>query len=136
MAIIDLPLEELQVYAPAPTAAPDFDDFWAATLAEEGEASLNVRTERVDYPALGLDVYRLTYDGWRGARICGWYLVPHGDGPFPGLVQYHGYSGSKGDVHTYVMWALQGYVVLAVDVRDQSGDSTDPGPYSSGHVTG
>ena len=136
MAIIDLPLEELRVYEPDRTAASDFDAFWSETLAEQAEVPLDVRVERVDYPAVGADVYRVMYDGWHGARICGWYLVPHGEGPFPGLIQYHGYSGSKGDVHAYLMWALQGYAVFAVDVRDQSGDSTDPGPYSSGHVTG
>jgi cephalosporin-C deacetylase len=38
--------------------------------------------------------------------------------------------------HSLLMWALQGYVVLSVDVRGQSGESSDPAHYPGGHVTG
>jgi cephalosporin-C deacetylase len=34
------------------------------------------------------------------------------------------------------MWALQGYAVLSVDVRGQSGESSDPAHYPGGHVAG
>jgi len=63
-------------------------------------------------------------------------MVPQGKGPFPAIVQYHGYSGNKQDAHHYLMWALQGYVVLAVDSRGQSGESTDAGIYPGGHEKG
>jgi cephalosporin-C deacetylase len=135
--MFDKPLEELLVYNPPLTRQPDFDAFWQATLAEAAQAPLNPELTLVDYPALGVNVYLARYDGWRGARIHAWYLVPeNATGPLPALVQYHGYSGSKGEVHPYLMWALQGYAVLAVDVRGQSGDTTDPAPYSGGHVSG
>ena len=136
MPLFDKPLEELVVYDPPLTSEPDFGSFWAETLAESAGAPLNARFEQVDYPALKARVYEVYYDGWRGARICGWYLLPEGDGPFPGLVQYHGYGGSKGEAHAYLMWALQGYAVLTVDVRGQSGNSDDPMAYTGGHVTG
>jgi len=136
MPLFDKPLEELQVYDPPLTREPDFDEFWKGTLAESAAAPLNPRLQQVDYPAIGARVYEAFYDGWRGARICAWYVVPEGKGPFPGLVQYHGYSGSKGEAYSYLMWALQGYAVLAVDVRGQSGNSVDPTLYSTGHVSG
>ena len=136
MPLYDKPLAELVTYDPPLTAQPDFDAFWRETLAEAARAPLNVTLREVDYPAVGARVYDLRYDGWRGARIAAWWIVPQGKGPFPALVQYHGYSGSKAEVHPYLIWALQGYAVLAVDVRGQSGDSPDPGPYSSGHVKG
>ena len=78
----------------------------------------------------------MRYTGWDGARIAGWYIQPAGQGPFPALVVYHGYSGSKGQPHSYFLWTLQGYAVLAVDTRGQSGASTDPTVYSSGRVKG
>jgi cephalosporin-C deacetylase len=134
--LFDKPLEDLVKYKPALTRAADFASFWEATLRESATQPLNATLEKVPYPALGCTVYRVTYDGWHGARICAWYLQPVGDGPFPGLVQYHGYSGSKADVFGYLPWVLQGYAILAVDVRGQSGDSTDPGPYPGGHVKG
>ena len=136
MPLYDKPLEELSVYNPASTREADFQAFWEETLAESAKLPLNVSLERVDYPALGVKVYEFYYDGWREARICGWYLAPEGQGPFPALVQYHGYSGSKGEIHGLLMWALQGYAVAAVDVRGQSGNSNDPAPYTGGHVSG
>ncbi|HHX65450.1 MAG TPA: acetylxylan esterase [Chloroflexi bacterium] len=136
MPLYDKPLEELVVYDPPFTREPDFDAFWDVTLAENARMPLNPRLRPVDYPALGVQIYAVEYDGWRGATICGWYLVPEEPGPHPGLIRYHGYSGSKQGAHQYIMWALQGYAVLAVDVRGQSGDSTDPACYPGGHVTG
>jgi len=136
MALYDKPLEELVVYDPPSTKEADFDAFWDATLAESKDTPLNARINAIDYPAIGATVNKVYYDGWRGARICGWYVVPDGDGPFPAIVQYHGYSGSKMDVYRYLLWALQGYAVLAVDTRGQSGMSTNPGPYTGGHIKG
>lgn len=136
MPLYDKPLEELRVYDPPLTKEPDFDRFWDETLAESATAPLNPELALVDYPAIGVRVYDARYSGWQGARIAAWYLLPEGEGPFPALVQYHGYSGSRREPHQYLMWALQGYAVIAVDVRGQSGDTPDPAQYTGGHVTG
>lgn len=137
MPLYDKPLAELVDYDPPLTRQDDFDAFWQETLAESADSPLNTEMESLDYPALGVRVYQVYYDGWRGARICAWCLIPErAAGPLPALVQYHGYSGSKSEIYHYLMWALQGYVVMAVDVRGQSGDSNDPGQYTGGHVRG
>jgi cephalosporin-C deacetylase len=136
MPIIDLPLEQLKTYRPEPPRPPDLDQFWRDTLAEAAQSPLNATVDEIDYPVAGLRVGRASYDGWRGARIAGWYLARQGARAQPTLVFYHGYSGSKGQVYDYLGWALQGYTVVAVDVRGQSGESTDPGNYPGGHVTG
>lgn len=136
MPLYDKPIDELVVYKPPLTREADFAAFWQTTLQEASRQPLNATLEKLEYPALGCTVHRLIYGGWQGARIAAWYLKPLGDGPFPGLVQYHGYSGSKSDVFSYLPWALQGYAILAVDVRGQSGESNDPAPYPGGHVKG
>lgn len=136
MPLIDLPLEELRAYNPAPNAPADLAQFWSETLAEAATVPLNATLEPVDYPVDGLDVHRVYYDGWRGARICAWLIARSGAKAQPTMVFYHGYSGSKGQVHDYLGWALQDYTVVAVDVRGQSGDSSDAEVYPSGHVTG
>ena len=136
MPLYDKPIEELVDYRPALTSEPDLDRFWSETLQESQIAPLNAQLTQVDYPLRGVRVFQASYDGWQGARIAAWYLLPEGEGPFPALVQYHGYSGYKQDAFHYALWALQGYAVLAVDVRGQSGDSTDPAQYSGGHVKG
>ncbi len=136
MPLIDKPLEELREYRPALTRQPDFDAYWERTLAEAARAPLNPRLETVDYPVRGPTFYRVFYDGWRGARIAGWYVTPAGAGRFPVLIIYHGYGGNAGPIFKTLPWVLAGYAVLAVDTRGQTGDSTDPGPYSAGHWRG
>lgn len=131
-----MPLEALRTYTPEPTSLPDFDDYWRRTLAEAEEQPLNLEATPIEYPVARLRVAEVRYDGWRGARIAGYYLARAGARDLPALVFYHGYSWFKGHIHDYLSWALQGYAVLAVDVRGQSGHSTDPGPYSDGHVRG
>lgn len=123
MPIVDLPLSELKTYRPPRTAEADFDAFWERTLAEARQEPLNPHLEELDYPSRGVRVHKLTYTGWRGGRASGWYILPEGDGPFPIMVNYHGYGGWRGEVHKYLIWALQGYGVLAMDTSAQSPDS-------------
>ena len=49
---------------------------------------------------------------------------------------FHGYTGNRGSVFDAAAWALQGFVVLAVDVRGQTGFSTDPDADPRGHALG
>src|SRR5262245_9399427 len=136
MPVIDKPLAELQTYNPPSTARPDFPAFWERTLEEAARQPLNATFERIGYPVDGLAVKKVYYDGWRGARICGWYLALEGATRQPTMICYHGYSGSKGQVSDHLAWALQGYTVVAIDVRGQNGESSDNAPYSGGHATG
>jgi cephalosporin-C deacetylase len=136
MPQIDYPLETLRTYRPEPNVPSDLDQFWRDTLAESAQAPLQPSVETIDYPVDGLDVQRVSYDGWRGARMSGWFIARRGARAQATLVFYHGYGGSKGQVYDYLGWALQGYTVLTVDVRGQAGDSSDPGSYPGGHVSG
>jgi cephalosporin-C deacetylase len=137
-ALFDFPLPKLREYRPPLSREPDFETFWAETLREAG-GPLNADVQPVDYPVPEVQVYDVRYDGFQGARIGGWYLLPQdisSESPLPIMVFYHGYSGSRSEVYRYLPWTLQGYAVFAIDVRGQSGTSTDPGAYSSGHVRG
>lgn len=141
--IVDRPLAELQEYRPNLTAQSDFDSFWQETVAESNRQPLNPSLEELDYPISAVTVYRLTYDGFgSGTRVNGWYVVPKesnlldGSGKRPAIVQYHGYSGSKGRPTSYLHWALQGYNVLAVDTRGQDGDTPDNQAYPNGSAVG
>ncbi len=128
MPQIDMPRRELEQYRPAIERPADFDQFWNRLLDEVAELPRDMRLEPVDYPARGARVYRATFAGVGGGSIAGWYMTPQGSGPFPGLAVYHGYSGLRGEPWGYLPWIAQGYAVLAVDVRDQAGESTDPRP--------
>lgn len=136
MAIFDLSLEELKRYNPPQTKQPDFDDFWKETLEEASQQPLNPVLEPVDYPVPEIQAFAARYNGWQGAAIAAWYLTPWSDEQHPALVFYHGYQNSKVGIYTYLPWVLQGYAVLAVDVRGQPGGSVDTAAYSTGHAKG
>jgi cephalosporin-C deacetylase len=134
--LFDLPLDELKQYAPPLTRQPDFAEFWQSTLAEAATQPLQPALEPMTYPVPEIRAFAAQYLGWQGAEITGWYLTPQGAGPFPAMIFYHGYQGSKADIYGYLPWVLQGYAVLAVDVRGQPGGSVDSAAYSSGHIKG
>jgi cephalosporin-C deacetylase len=134
--IFDWPIDVLRAYKPPLTREPDFAGFWAETLGSARRIPLEPELEPADYPADGIEISRASFAGWDGARVTCWYLRPSGTGPFPGLVFYHGYSGSRGAIYDYLGWASQGYAVLTVDCRGQNGDTNDTTVYPSGHSTG
>ena len=136
MALIDLPLAELERYRPAIERPADFDRFWETVLAEVEALPRELGLERIDYPARRVHVYRATFSGIGGARMAGWYMTPDEEGPFPALAFYHGYSWLRGEPWGYLPWTAQGYAVLAVDVRGQGGDSEDHHAYPPGAVGG
>jgi cephalosporin-C deacetylase len=136
MALFDLPLDELKTYNPPLTGQPDLEQFWQQTFTEAARQPLNPILEPVNYPVPELQAFNVTYQGWQGAPVSAWYLRPPGRGPFPALVFYHGYTVGKYGIYPYLPWVLQGYAVLAPDVRGQPGGTPDTSTYSAGHARG
>lgn len=132
----DMPRPELDLYRPAQIKEPDFDQFWQETLDELRAQPVRLSATRLDLPVAGVTISRAVYEGFGGARIHGWLLVPERREPMPGLVCYHGYGWYRKDASEYLGWALQGYAVFAVDVRGQSNESGDPATYPEGHAPG
>ncbi|MBM4436530.1 MAG: acetylxylan esterase [Actinobacteria bacterium] len=135
MPSIDWTLDRLRAYRPPSTRPPDFDAFWAATLAAH-QHPFDATRAPVDYPVPGLTVERVTFAGYGQGRVAGWLLSPPGSGRSPGLVVFHGYTGNRGAIFDVAAWALQGFVTLAIDVRGQTGESTDPDAAPDGHAAG
>ncbi len=138
--LVDMPLKELKKYKPELTKKDDFDDFWRKTRAISDSEPLNYALKKVDYIVKDINVYKVFYDGFGGAKICGYYLTPkRGDNPFPTILFFHGYNGNKGPINEYLKWVFLGSAVMAVDVRGQSGESIDnkvyPPPSVSGYMT-
>lgn len=127
-------LEEYQSYLPPLTKRPDFDEFWARTIAEKETVPLDAVLERQDYPSPYVRVYALTYAGFDGTPVHGWYLLPAftPPGKLPILIQYHGFTGSRGYPHEYLPWVMLGMAVVAVDCRQQGGDTGTRARFSTG----
>lgn len=128
-------LEHLRRYLPDRTARPDYDAFWAGVVRQAGDQPLNEAAGPVDYPVRQLDIAEVRLDGLGHGRLCGWRYLPKARRPCPGLILFHDYLGFRGRVATHLMWALQGYAVLALDLRGH-GDSSDAFHYSAGGPKG
>lgn len=144
MPFFDLPLNELQRYLPAREEPDDFDAFWQQTLAETAVFPLNATFEPVDEGLQTIDTYDVTFAGFSGQPIKGWFLLPRRrSGPLPCVVQYIGYSGGRGFLLDQLAWPSLGFAYFVMDTRGQGwtvnspGATTDVAPQGTGsHVPG
>ena len=136
--LFDLPLAELRVYKPAREEPSDFDAFWADTLADARRHPLDARFEPVDAGLSTIDVFDLTFAGFGGQPIKGWFLTPRDaaaspfakNGRLPCVVEYIGYGGGRGRPIDWLLPPSAGYAHLVMDTRGQgstwrSGDTPD-----------
>ena len=116
-------IAELESYLPELTKRPDFDEFWAKTLKQTHAVPLEAKVEKIDYPIAAVDVYDISYCGFDETRIHGWLIVPAvlQKKKYPAMVQYHGFTGSRGAPSDHVAFAMLGCAVLAIDCREQGG---------------
>lgn len=144
MALFDLPLDRLREHRSASVEPPDFDRFWADTLDEARTYDLDARFEPVRTGLTTVDSYDVTFSGFGGHRIKGWFTVPAGaSGPLPLIVEFIGYGGGRGLAHTHLLWASAGYAHFVMDTRGQgsgwsTGDTEDPvgsSPSTPGFLT-
>lgn len=137
--LFDLPLAELRVYKPEREEPADFDAFWADTLADARKHPLDPRFEPVDAGLVTTDVWDVTFAGFAGQPIKGWFLAPRdvaaspfvSGGRLPCLVEYIGYGGGRGRPIDWLLPPSAGYAHLVMDVRGQgsawrAGDTPDP----------
>ncbi len=143
MSFFDMPVDELEGYRPALSEQPDFDDFWRRSLAETRAHALNARFEAVDFGLRTVDVFDVTFAGYAGQAIKGWFLLPRArPGELPCVVQYIGYGGGRGFPYDWLLWSSAGFANLVMDTRGQgsvwqNGDTPDlPEAGSSPHTPG
>ncbi|WP_077247626.1 acetylxylan esterase [Bacillus sp. FJAT-27225] len=109
-----------------------FDCFWKKSLKEAAEIPLNSVLKEVDYPIKQIRAYDVSYQGFGGNPINGYYILPkETSSSVPCIICYHGYGSDKGSISNYMKWVIQGYAVLAVDTRGH-GDSGDVSGYMTG----
>ncbi len=145
MAFFDLPLEQLEQYKPAREEQPDFDQFWSDTLAEARKYPLNAQFEAVDYGLRMMNTYDVTFSGYGGQPIKGWFIVPKGaTGALPCVVEYIGYGGGRAFPHQWLLYPSAGFATLVMDTRGQGsawnqGDTPDlidgANPFYPGFMT-
>jgi len=141
MAFYDLPLDELKVYKPQRSEPADFDAFWAETLTEARATHEKAQFSPFDCGLKTLRAYDVTFPGYAGQPIKGWYLLPRdAKEPLPCVVEYIGYGGGRGFATDWLYWPSLGYAFFVMDTRGQGstwshGDTPDIDPEGSGPQT-
>jgi cephalosporin-C deacetylase len=124
MPLFDMPLDQLRAYKPERDEQPDFDAFWQETLSLARRHALNPQFEPVDYGLKLVDVFDVTFSGYNGQRVKGWFLLPKTrSGPLPCVVEYIGYGGGRGFGFEHLLWANMGYAYFMMDTRGQGSAS-------------
>ncbi len=144
-AFFDLSLDELRVYRPERSEPADFDAFWSATLAEVHQHQLNARFEPVDMGLVTVETYDVTFNGYGGQPVKGWYLRPaRVEKALPCVVEFIGYGGGRGLPNQWLGYPSAGYALLVMDTRGQgsvwrAGDTPDipdgANPFTPGFMT-
>ena len=101
----------------APDAQPEFDEFWAQTLAELAEVPLE--PEFTVIPEFSNEVrtcYEVRYASWGGAMAGGIISIPNAEGKYPVTLQYMGYGAP---VYYFDPNAAADQIEFVVSVRDQ-----------------
>ncbi len=138
MPVIDMPLEKLRAYQGTNPCPNDFDEFWDKGLAEMRALTPNVELREATFQAPFARCFDMYFTGVGGARIHAKLLTPSNGRRGPGLVMFHGYTGSAGDWVDKLPYVAAGFTVAALDCRGQAGQSEDVGGVSgnthSGHI--
>lgn len=131
MPFFDMPLEQLQTYSPKRDEPADFDAFWQRTLVEARQHALDAHFEPYDAGLELIDCYDVTFSGYGGQRVKGWYMRPREDvALLPCVVQFIGYGGGRGFPQDWLLWPTAGYAAFVMDTRGQgsvwrNGDTPD-----------
>ncbi|MBO5008120.1 MAG: acetylxylan esterase [Clostridia bacterium] len=128
MPLIDMPLEELKTYRGVNPKPTDFDKYWEESLAEMRAVDRNVTITPAEFQSPVADCYDMYFTGVNGARVYAKLLKPKNlKEKNPAVLHFHGYNGKSGGWCYYLPYAASGFVVAAMDVRGQAGNSEDVG---------
>ena len=140
--LFDLPLDELKNYKPPRHEPEDFDGFWRSTLEEARAHALEPTFTPVEVGLKTVVCFDVTFAGYGGQPVKGWFLRPHTDAPLPGVVEYIGYGGGRGHPTDWLLWPSAGFAYLVMDTRGQGstwrkGDTPDrAGEGTNAHFPG
>lgn len=133
MPFFDLDVLELPNYRSKVVPPADFDQFWSTTLAEARQLPLDAKFEPCDTGLKLVDVFDVTFAGFGGHPIKGWFIKPKGmtTADSGAVVKFIGYNGGRAFPHDHLLWPTSGRPVLVMDTRGQGsgwgpGDTPDP----------
>ena len=144
MPQFDLPLTTLRNYLPERDEPADYDAFWDRTLDEQRAHATPPSFEEVHAGYTQLVTEDVTFSGYGGQPVKGWFLRPrHAEGPLPTVITFIGYGGGRGLLGEWTALPSAGYAHFVMDLRGQGsghrpGDTADgalAGPHYGGFMT-
>ena len=117
-------LETMKVYKGRDEVPADFDAFWDQALAKITELP-EYKLEERDFIIPNVACYELTFKGTRDGSVYARVVLPKTDQKVPVIFHFHGYMGRCWDWADMLAYTVAGYGVVSMDVRGQSGYSTD-----------
>jgi cephalosporin-C deacetylase len=131
MPFFDLSASDLPNYRSRTVAPDDFATFWSETLAQAEAFPLDAVFTPVDTGLALFDVYDVTFSGFGGHRIKGWYIKPAHRPVTECVVKFIGYGGGRDQPHLHLLWPATGRAVFVMDTRGQGSawsvsDTPDP----------
>lgn len=138
MPVVDLTLSQLSQYHGSNPKPADFDEFWAAGLAEMQAIGPAVTLVPAAFQTPTAECFDLFFTGVCGARIHAKYLRPKQVTPVkaPAVLMFHGYAGNSGDWYEKLPYSAAGFHVAALDCRGQAGLSKDIGGVKGNTLNG
>lgn len=136
--LIDKPIEELRVFQGRNECPEDMDEYWDRSLAEMEKLGVGYELVPAAFQLPGqAEFFHLYFTGMQGARIhCKFARPVKREGKLPAVLRFHGYSGDCGSFSSLAGYALQGFVIAAMDCRGQGGQSEDIGRVKGGTLYG
>lgn len=131
MPFFDLSPDKLASYRSSTPAPADFDAFWQATLSEARQHPIDAVFTPLDVGLAAVDLFDVSFSGFGGHRIKGWYIKPAGREPTGTVVKFIGYGGGRGFPQEHLLWPATGRAVFVMDTRGQGSswsvsDTADP----------
>ncbi|MBQ3079527.1 MAG: acetylxylan esterase [Clostridia bacterium] len=126
MPMLDMPLEKLREYKGVNPKPADFDEYWDRAIREMEALGTGCTLTPASFQVPGAECFDLTFIGVGGAKVYAQYVRPKNrNGKCPALLQFHGYSGNRGDFSGKLNYVCMGFCVAALDARGQGGKSED-----------
>ena len=130
-----MPLSEMPTYRGRREAPIDFDRFWQQQLADLPKSFGYTLAEK-NFGTGDIGCYNLKFDGTNNGKVYARCVFPKNSKNFPVIFRFHGYMGQVPDWSALFSYVAMGYGVVAMDVRGQSGQSIDHGPFNGNTVKG
>lgn len=113
------PIDQLETVDVPPTAWPDMEAFWQASLRRCEEVPLNIKS----CAGPSAEIRDLTFEGLDGTPVYTWLLLPtEAKGKkVPVVVCCHGANRSRGKPEDFAHWLAAGCAVISPDFRLQHG---------------